>query len=255
MVAQLSDALDRNGVVAQLGTPAESLRNAGWYGRRQRQRSQACRCKHAGAAADEPARMMKDLTRNRRVKEELASEKSGKFKSDKSFGKKVEMFDDAAKTLAFYKASKARNNWWGSLGDADFDEQQASPTRERFVETAYWNPVVVTGKDGKARVSFKAPSALSEYRITARGITGADTLAGQTTAPLTVRKNFFVDLKVPASLTQGDKPRFVAQVHHTGVTGKLALGLRSTPRRSRGGLPEDDRDLEGRRRRSRLRSV
>ena len=39
--------------------------------------------------------------------------------------------------------------------------------------------VVVTGKDGKARVSFKAPSALSEYRITARGITGADTLAGQ----------------------------------------------------------------------------
>ena len=29
---------------------------------------------------------------------------------------------------------------------------------------------------------FKAPSALSEYRITARGVTGADTLVGQTTA-------------------------------------------------------------------------
>ena len=45
------------------------------------------------------------------------------------------------------------------------------------------------------------------------------------TATLTVSKNFFVDLKVPASLTQGDKPRLVGKVHHTGVTGKLALRL------------------------------
>src|SRR5262249_27248017 len=97
--------------------------------------------------------------------------------------------------------------------------------RERFVETAYWNPSVVTGKDGKARVSFKAPAALSEYRITARGITGADTLAGQTTTALTVRKDFFVDLKVPSALTQGDQPRFLAQVHHRGVQGQLALQL------------------------------
>ena len=98
-------------------------------------------------------------------------------------------------------------------------------SRQRFLETAYWNPRVVTGKDGKARVSFKAPSALSEYRITARGVTGADTLAGQTAATLTVSKSFFVDLKVPASLTQGDKPRFMGQVHHTGARGKLALRL------------------------------
>ena len=59
----------------------------------------------------------------------------------------------------------------------------------------------------------------------ARGVTGADTLVGQTTSSLTVRKNFFVDLKVPASLTQGDKPRFIAQVHHLGVQGKVALKL------------------------------
>ncbi len=110
------------------------------------------------------------------------------------------------------------------FGEPGLDANEPQ-SRERFVETAYWNPLVVTGKDGKARVTFKAPSALSEYRITARGITGADTLAGQTTATLTVRKNFFVDLKLPASLTQGDKPRFVGQVHHTGVAGKLALKL------------------------------
>ncbi len=83
----------------------------------------------------------------------------------------------------------------------------------------------MTGPDGKARVTFKAPAALSEYRITARGVTGSDTLAGQTTASLTVRKNFFVDLRVPSSLTQGDKPRFIAQVHHTGLRGTLSLRL------------------------------
>jgi uncharacterized protein YfaS (alpha-2-macroglobulin family) len=56
----------------------------------------------------------------------------------------------------------------------------------------------VTGADGKARVSFRAPSALSEYRFTARGVTGAETLVGQTTAELAVRKDFFVDLKLPS---------------------------------------------------------
>jgi tetratricopeptide (TPR) repeat protein len=109
-----------------------------------------------------------------------------------------------------------------ALGNAKAGEAQP---RERFAETAYWNPQVVTGKDGKAKLTFKAPTALSAYRITARGVTGADTLAGQTTATLTVRKNFFVDLKVPRSLTQGDKPRFIARVHHTGVAGNLALRL------------------------------
>ena len=42
---------------------------------------------------------------------------------------------------------------------------------------------------------------------------------------LTVRKNFFVDLKLPSSLTQGDKPRFIARVHHTDLVGKLTLRL------------------------------
>jgi uncharacterized protein YfaS (alpha-2-macroglobulin family)/TolA-binding protein len=103
-------------------------------------------------------------------------------------------------------------------------EDRAAP-RERFVETAYWNPSVVTGKDGKATVKFRAPAALSEYRFTARGVSGRDTLVGQATADLAVRKEFFVDLKVPSALTQGDKPRFSAEVHHKGVVGPLVLRL------------------------------
>ena len=97
--------------------------------------------------------------------------------------------------------------------------------RERFAETAYWNPGVVTDKEGKAHVTFKAPMALSDYQFTARGVTGSDTLVGQTTASLMVKKDFFVDLKIPSRLTQGDKPRFIAQVHHVGVVGPVDLKL------------------------------
>src|SRR5262249_24535672 len=104
-------------------------------------------------------------------------------------------------------------------------EEMTGQPRERFVETAYWNPSVVTGRDGKARVTFRAPMALSEYRFTARGVTGSDTLVGQTTADLAGRQDFFVELKVPATLTQGDRPRFVGQVHHVGVTGAVELRL------------------------------
>src|SRR5262249_48342381 len=82
--------------------------------------------------------------------------------------------------------------------DPGADRQEgAEAGRERFVETAYWNPSVVTGADGKVTVKVKAPGAMSEYRFTARGVTGADTLVGQTTAGLVVRKDFFVDLKAP----------------------------------------------------------
>ena len=106
-----------------------------------------------------------------------------------------------------------------------FGQEAAASTREQYVETAYWNPSVVTGADGRARVRFRAPSALSEYRFRARGVTGADTLVGQAEAGLAVRKDFFVDLQAPASLTEGDTPRFAARVHHAGLNGPIEVKL------------------------------
>ena len=110
-------------------------------------------------------------------------------------------------------------------GTPGAEAQNPAMPREQFAETAYWNPGVVTGKDGKASVKFKAPMALSEYRFSARGVTGADTLVGQASGGLTVRKDFFVDLKVPATLSQGDRPRFSAEVHHVGIKGNVDVRL------------------------------
>jgi uncharacterized protein YfaS (alpha-2-macroglobulin family)/tetratricopeptide (TPR) repeat protein len=111
------------------------------------------------------------------------------------------------------------------LGDALSSGAKAQQPRQRFVETAYWNPGLVTDAQGKARVTFPAPMALSRYEFTARGVTGADTLVGQTSAELVVKKDVFVDLKVPAALTQGDKPRFQARLHHVGTSGQATLRL------------------------------
>ena len=121
-----------------------------------------------------------------------------------------------------FSFSLARSSLRGSGGRTPAGPAEV---RGQFTETAYWNPSVVTGKDGKAKLTFRAPTALSEYRFTARGVTGAETLAGQATAELAVRKDFFVDLKTPASLTEGDKPRFTAEVHHVGVVGSLEIRL------------------------------
>ena len=79
--------------------------------------------------------------------------------------------------------------------------------------------------DGKARITFKAPTALSEYKFSARGVTAADTLVGQGGGTLAVKKDFFVDLDLPPAFTEGDRPRPMAQVHHVGIKGRAALTL------------------------------
>ncbi len=106
------------------------------------------------------------------------------------------------------------------------DLAAATPPREAFVETAYWNPSVMTGVDGKATVKFKGPEALSEYRLMAKGVTGSDTLVGQASTNVAVRKNFYVELRTPGRLAEGDKPRFVARVHHVGLAAGSVVQVR-----------------------------
>ena len=91
----------------------------------------------------------------------------------RAYGKSLELVEAHTKD----KLGELRENLEKSAVALFVDDDEAKrageiSARERFVETAYWNPSVVTGHDGKARVTFKAPTALSGYRITARGVTG-----------------------------------------------------------------------------------
>ncbi|MGE3819108.1 MAG: MG2 domain-containing protein, partial [Isosphaeraceae bacterium] len=54
----------------------------------------------------------------------------------------------------------ARVEFLGKAAAREAGVSIAPRPRERFVETAYWNPSVVTGADGKATVTFVAPTAL-----------------------------------------------------------------------------------------------
>jgi tetratricopeptide (TPR) repeat protein len=102
---------------------------------------------------------------------------------------------------------------------------QPDPARERTIETAYWNAAIITDDAGHARLTIKAPNSLGEYEFDGRGVTAADTLVGQSTAELAVRKPFFVELDLPDHLTEGDRFKPSARLHHTGVKGEVALTL------------------------------
>ena len=109
------------------------------------------------------------------------------------------------------------------LGDAAAAKPQ--PRRELRGE-GRWLPAIITGADGKAVVSMKMPETTTAWRLIARGCSVA-TLVGQATATTLTRKDFFVELKTPAFLREGDEIRAVGRVHNlTDFAGGVPLTLR-----------------------------
>ena len=76
--------------------------------------------------------------------------------------------------------------------------------RKAFPDTAYWNPSVHTGSDGRARVEFTFPDALTTWRTTIRAMTD-DGKAGGAVTRVLVRKNLIVRLAAPRFFRQGDE--------------------------------------------------
>src|SRR5262249_14421168 len=65
----------------------------------------------------------------------------------------------------------ARNKRSYQLADFKNDTQFVKPTiRKDFKDTAFWQPVVVTGADGKATVKFNLPDNLTTWRATVRAV-------------------------------------------------------------------------------------
>jgi alpha-2-macroglobulin len=76
--------------------------------------------------------------------------------------------------------------------------------RKAFPDTAYWNPTVHTGPDGRAKVEFNFPDALTTWRTTIKGMTDDGKAGGMVTRVL-VRKNLIVRLAAPRFFRQGDE--------------------------------------------------
>ena len=101
----------------------------------------------------------------------------------------------------------------------------AAPRREVRGE-GRWLPSIITGVDGKALATLALPETTTAWRLIARGCT-VETLVGQATAQTLTRKDFFVELKTPAFLREGDELRVVGRVHNLTIfTGPVLMKLR-----------------------------
>src|SRR5439155_6363630 len=100
------------------------------------------------------------------------------------------------------------------LADFKNDSQYAEPKiRKEFKDTAFWQPDVVTGADGKATIQFKLPDNLTTWRATARAITG-DTRVGSAVQKVISRKDVIMRLEMPRFLTEGDNVTISGVVHN-----------------------------------------
>ena len=108
---------------------------------------------------------------------------------------------------------------------ADFKNETplAEPTiRKEFKDTAFWQPDLVTGADGKVTVQFKLPDNLTTWRATARAVT-ADTRVGSAVQKVIARKDVIMRLEMPRFLTEGDTVTISGVVHNFLPSDKSTL--------------------------------
>ena len=95
-------------------------------------------------------------------------------------------------------------------------------------ETGFWDPAVTTGDDGTARVAFTVPDRSTAWTLAAKGIT-VETLAGETTSDLAVKKDLFGELKLPTAFTDGDTAQVLATIHNGQIEkGRIHVTLKTT---------------------------
>jgi len=125
-------------------------------------------------------------------------------------------------------ADLAKNKSTYQLADFKNESSFAEPTvRKEFKDTAFWQPDVVTGGDGKATVSFNLPDNLTTWRATARAVT-ADTRVGSAVQKTLSRKDVIMRLEMPRFLTEGDTVTISGVVHNflkSDKSTKISLDL------------------------------
>ncbi|MDT5272247.1 MAG: alpha-2-macroglobulin [Acidobacteriota bacterium] len=97
---------------------------------------------------------------------------------------------------------------------ADIKDETVNPlVRKIFKDTAFWQPALVTGADGKATARFELPDNLTTWRATARAVT-ADTKVGVAVSKVVERKDVILRVALPRFLTVGDTVTLSGIVHN-----------------------------------------
>ena len=111
-------------------------------------------------------------------------------------------FDDAAQGIAMDEAVAFQ---WAPVRVfpvPDYPKNYSGP-RTDFRETIYWNPSVKTDAQGRAQVRFPVSDAVTSFRVTTEGLAAG--LAGHQETVLSSKLPFFLDVKLPLEVSQGDR--------------------------------------------------
>jgi hypothetical protein len=113
----------------------------------------------------------------------------------------------------------------GTLLKAKDEGESAPRVRSYFPEALYINPEIITDKDGFASISIPLADSITTWRMAMMASTSRGAL-GSATSSLKVFQDFFVDLDLPVTLTQGDRVSIpVAAYNYSGATGDVNLQL------------------------------
>ena len=81
-------------------------------------------------------------------------------------------------------------------------------------ETGYWNPAVLTDKNGKATITFRLPDRSTAWNLSAKGL-NVETLTGQAETTLVTKKELSAELKTPLAFYEGDKAMLSVEVQNS----------------------------------------
>jgi uncharacterized protein YfaS (alpha-2-macroglobulin family) len=90
------------------------------------------------------------------------------------------------------------------IADGYWVHNQKGDGRTNFKDTAYWNPVIKTGSNGKASVKFKLPDNLTTWTMAAVAST-KDSRVGQDTKEIVVTKDLIIRPILPNIMRVGDE--------------------------------------------------
>ncbi|HLO32984.1 MAG TPA: Ig-like domain-containing protein [Anaerolineales bacterium] len=75
--------------------------------------------------------------------------------------------------------------------------------REKFPDTAYWNPSLITNSEGHGQVTMTLPDSLTTWKVDVRGLT-VDTRVGQAETQIVATKPLLIRPVTPRFLVSGD---------------------------------------------------
>jgi hypothetical protein len=103
--------------------------------------------------------------------------------------------------------------------------EPAAHVRSYFPEALYINPEIITDRDGRASITIPVADSITTWRMAMMASTAHGAL-GSATSSLKVFQDFFVDLDLPVTLTQGDRISIpVAVYNYAGGRGSVDLKL------------------------------